>query len=97
MLISLLTSGILAFTVMRKDAAHRLPIFPKTPTGGTLSGLSSAMRTYDALQQVTAIQDTIASIIAKESLNTSDSIRLTDALKRFEQLQKTIYHQNNTP
>jgi hypothetical protein len=44
-----------------------------------------------------AIQDTIAAIIAKESLNTSDSIRLTDALKRFEQLQKTIYHQNNTP
>lgn len=97
MLISLLTSGILAFNLMRKDAAHRLPVFPKAPSSGTLSGLSSAMRTYDALQQVTAIQDTIAAIIAKESLNTSDSIRLTEALKRFEQLQKTIYHQNITP
>lgn len=96
-LICLLTSGILAFTLMRKDAAHRLPVFPKAPANGTLSGLSGVMGTYDALQQVTAIQDTIATIIAKESLDTSDSIRLTDALKRFEQLQKTVYHQNNTP
>ena len=97
MLICLLTSGILAFTVMRKDATHRIPVFPKAPASGTLSGLSSVMGTYDALQQVKAIQDTIATIIAKESLNTADTIRLTDALKPFEQLQKTIYHQNNTP
>lgn len=97
MLICLLASGILAFTVMRKEATHRIPVFPKAPASGTLSGLSGVMGSYDALQQVTAIQDTIAAIIAKESLNTSDSIRLTDALKRFEQLQKTIYHQNYTP
>ena len=97
MLICLLASGILAFTVMRKSATHRIPVFPKAPASGTLSGLPGVLGAYDALQQVTAIQDTIATIIAKESLDTSDSIRLTDALKRFEQLQKTMYHQNNTP
>lgn len=97
MLICLLCSGILAFTIMRKNTSHSLPSFPNVPTSGALNGLPNVMGTYDALQKVTAIQDTIAAIIAKEKLNSSDSIRLTAALKRFEQLQKIIYHQNNNP
>ena len=97
MLVCIIGSGILAFTVMRVNTPHALPAFPKPPASGIGNGITDMMGTYGALQEVTALQDTIAAIIGKDSLDATDSIRLTDALKRFELIQQSIYHKNSNP
>ena len=91
MLTCMIVSGILAFTVMRTGSKRTLPIYPKLPPVGSMDGISEAMGTYGKLQDVLAIQDTIAAIINKDCLDQTDSVRLMGALKRFEQLQRSIY------
>ena len=97
MLVCIIGSGILAFTVMRVNTPHALPTFPKPPTSGIGNGITDMMGTYGALQRVTALQDTIAAIIEKDSLDATDSLRLIDALKRFELIQQSIYHKKSNP
>jgi len=98
MLASMLGSGILAFTVMRTDAKRTLPELPKAPPAGTEATLPGIIDTYGALREVAALQDTIAYIIAKDTLDATDSIRLTDALGRFERIQRTIMNnKKSTP
>ncbi|WP_139351038.1 hypothetical protein [Sphingobacterium sp. CZ-UAM] len=91
MLLCIIVSGILAFTLMRTDSGSTLSKYPKLPAVGSMAGITDALDSYSALQQVVAIQDTIAAIINKERLDDRDSIQLTDALKRFHQLQRSIY------
>ncbi|WP_262246510.1 hypothetical protein [Parapedobacter soli] len=96
MLACMLASGILAFTVMRTDEPHALPAFPKPPASGAGGAITGIIDTYAALNEVTALQDTIAHIIEKDTLDATDSIRLTEALRRFEQIQQSIMnHKNN--
>ncbi|MGE8423688.1 MAG: hypothetical protein ACN6PI_12710, partial [Sphingobacterium siyangense] len=82
-------------TVMRSGSPRTLPIYPKLPLVGSMDGISEAMGTYGTLQNVLSIQDTIAAIINKDSLDKTDSLRLVEALKRFEQLQRSIYKPGN--
>ena len=96
MLACMLASGILAFTVMRTDESHALLAFPQPPAGDAGQAITGIIDTYAALNEVTALQDTIAHIIEKDSLDATDSIRLTEALQRFEQIQQSIMnHKNN--
>ncbi|WP_104382198.1 hypothetical protein [Sphingobacterium sp. HMA12] len=95
MLTCIIISGILAFTVMRSGSTRTLPIYPKLPLVGSMDGISEAIGTYGTLQNVLSIQDTIAAIINKDSLDKTDSLRLVEALKRFEQLQRSIYKPGN--
>ncbi len=98
MLASMLGSGVLAFTVMRTDAKRTLPELPKAPPVGTEATLPGIIDTYGALREVAALQDTIAYIIAKDTLNATDSMRLTRALSHFERLQRTIMNnKKSTP
>lgn len=90
MLVCMLASGILAFTVMRMDAPHALPAFPRPPASGAGGSITDLIDTYGALSEVKALQDTIARIIEKDTLDAADSIRLTEALKRFEQIHQSI-------
>ncbi|MEI2273602.1 hypothetical protein OHD16_15745 [Sphingobacterium sp. ML3W] len=102
MLACMIVSGILAFSVMRSGSPRTLPTYPKLPPVGSTDGISETMETYGTLQDVLAIQDTITAIINKKNLDQTDSVRLTGALKRFEQLQHSIYkpeirNKNNQP
>lgn len=97
MLVCMVGSAILAFTVMRVNTPRQLPTFPEPPASGAGSSITGIIDTYGTLQEVTALQDTIASIIVKDTLNARDSIRLTETLQRFEQIQQSMYHQNNHP
>lgn len=97
MLVCMMGSAILAFTVMRVNAPRQLPAFPQPPASSAGSSITGIIDTYGALQEVTALQDTIASIIVKDTLNARDSVRLTEALQRFEQIQQSMYNQNNHP
>ncbi|MEN5057132.1 hypothetical protein [Sphingobacterium kitahiroshimense] len=89
MVVCILLSGVLAFTVMRVKEPGGTPVFPNVPAIGADTDIRSVMQTYDALREVSEIQQVIQSIIEKDSLNTADSILLTDALKRFDELQHT--------
>src|SRR5690606_4363797 len=98
MLACMLGSGILAFTVMRTDVKRTLPELPKAPPIGTGAAIPGIIDTYGALREVAALQDTIAYIIAKDTLDATDSIRLTEALGRFERIQRTIMNnKKSTP
>lgn len=98
MLACMLGSGILAFTVMRTGAPRAVPVFPDAPTVGAGSGMTGIIDTYGALREVAALQDTIAYIIAKDTLDATDSIRLTQALGRLERIQRTIMNnKKSTP
>lgn len=98
MLVCMLASGILAFTIMRTDTPHALPAFPQPPASGAGGAITGIFDTYAALSEVTALQDTIARIIEKDTLDATDSIRLTQALRRFEQIQQSIMNnKNSTP
>lgn len=96
MLACMLASGILAFTVMRTDEPRVLLAFPQPPASGVGGAITGIIDTYAALNEVTALQDTIAHIIEKDTLDATDSIRLTEALRRFEKIQQSIMnHRNN--
>lgn len=87
MLVCILLSGTLAFTVMRVDKPKGIPPFPQPPSIDAGSDIGGMIQTYDALREVSEIQQIIQSIIEKDSLNAADSIMLISALKRFDELQ----------
>lgn len=98
MLACMLGSGIIAFTIMRVKNPKGILVFPKPPAKETGSAIGGILQSYGALQEITDIQREIQAIIDKDSLVTADSIRLIDALQRFEQLgQPTHQNQNSTP
>lgn len=88
MVICILLSGTLAFTVMRVKAPGGIPVFPKVPALGMDIDIAGVIQSYDALREVSEIQQVIQSIIEKDSLGAADSIMLTSALKRFDELQQ---------
>ncbi|WP_185210738.1 hypothetical protein [Sphingobacterium mizutaii] len=87
MVVCILLSGTLAFTVMRVKEPEGIPVFPKAPTIGADIEIAGVIQTYDALREVSEIQQVIQSIIEKDSLNAADSVLLISALKRFDELQ----------
>ena len=95
MLLCILASGILAFTVMRSGAPQKLTDFPQPPPSNLGAAIGGVVRAYDAMQELSEIQREIQGIIEKDSLGTADSIRLTEALQRFEQLQLTLSENEN--
>lgn len=90
MVACMLCSGILAFTVMRVGTPHELPAFAPPPSGGAASELTGIIDTYSAIREVADLQQVIATIVQKDTLSTADSILLTDALRRFELIQRSI-------
>lgn len=87
MVVCILLSGTLAFAVMRVKEPEGIPVFPKAPTIGADIEIAGVIQTYDALREVSEIQQVIQSIIEKDSLNAADSVLLISALKRFDELQ----------
>ena len=90
MVACMLGSGILAFTVMRVGTPHKLPVFTPPPSSGAASELTGIIDTYSAIREVADLQQLIAEIVQKDTLSTGDSILLTDALQRFELIQRSI-------
>lgn len=90
MVACMLGSGILAFTVMRVGTPHKLPVFTPPPSSGVASELTGIIDTYSAIREVADLQQLIAEIVQKDTLSTGDSILLTDALQRFELIQRSI-------
>ncbi|WP_196936704.1 hypothetical protein [Sphingobacterium hungaricum] len=96
MLICILISAVLAFTVMRVEKSTELPTFPGLATGGVTKNTTDIIGLYGAIIELEELQHSIAAIIQKDSLSDRDSIRLSDALKRYEQIQRSLIHTGDT-
>ena len=92
MVVSILLSCILSFTVMRIEKPGALPVFSKTATGGS-SGLAEMIGAYSALNEVTTLQNRIGILARKDSLNAGDSIEVIHILKRIDYLRNTAKSQ----
>ena len=98
MVIAMLSSGVLAFTVMRQQ---QKPIMQgKAAPQSTASGFGQIISTANALQALWTTQQQVDSLLKKTSLTHSDSLTLSHALTQMESLrallQKTRPTSNNS-
>ncbi|SDL86425.1 hypothetical protein SAMN05421813_10354 [Daejeonella rubra] len=89
MLICLVTSVVLAFSVMRQKKVS-------TPSGvgkagaEMASGLGQILNTGTALKEVLELQSQVEIILKKDSLNQADSLLLEAAFDRLEFINKKL-------
>lgn len=89
MLICILTSGILAFTVLRVKKTEPMPALSGP---GVTEGLGQIIQSGQALKEVLDLQNQINAVLHKDSLTAADSTVVRNALSRLE----TIHHQLNS-
>lgn len=90
MFVCILISAVFAFTVMRVEKSTELPTFPGLATEGITKNTTDIIGSYGAIIELEELQHTIAAIIQKDSLSDRDSILLSDGLKRYEQIQRSL-------
>jgi hypothetical protein len=88
MVITILFSGILAFTVMRER--QRPVIQVKTSVQNTASGFGQIISTASALQVLWATQQQVDLLLKKDTLTHTDSLTLSRALTQMESLRATL-------
>lgn len=89
MLVSILFSGVLAFTVLRVKKAEPMPALPGP---GVTEGFGQIIRSGQALKEVLDLQNQINTVLHKDSLTAADSTLVRNAISRLE----TIHHQLNS-
>ncbi len=99
MLFVMLVSAVWMFAFkQREPTSIGLLIGPSKIGLDTISAkLPSISSTHTALTQVLDLQSQIQLLIDKDSLTTSDSLLLIDALERFESIQKSMQLNNASP
>lgn len=91
MIICMLVSGILAFTVLRVRGT--VPLAGTPPAAQPLTdGLAQVIRTGQALQQVLRLRGSIDTLLQKHTLGRADSLRLRQAFKQLDSIQLQIHH-----
>jgi|SRR5690606_22180983 len=96
MFVCILVSGIVAFTIMRPGSPPGSTALPQPPPSSAGSAIGGIVRTYGTLREISGIQREIQAIIEKDSLGTADSVRLIEALQRYERLQQNISENKNS-
>ncbi|MGE6221181.1 hypothetical protein ACQKCH_15240 [Nubsella zeaxanthinifaciens] len=89
MVCAIVGSGILAFTVMRVSKKEKLPSLSATSVPIT-KGLSEIVGVGQALKQVLDLQSQINTILRKDTLTSSDSLFVTDALRQLEKINRQL-------
>lgn len=89
MLVCLITSLVLAFSVMRQKKAPSLSGVGKAGTEVS-SGLAQVFNTGSALKEVLELQSQIHVILTKDNLNATDSLLLKAAFDRLESINKKL-------
>jgi hypothetical protein len=88
MVIAILFSGVLAFTVMRE---RQKPILQaKTSVQNTASGFGQIISTANALQTLWATQQQVDLLLKKDTLTHADSLTLNQALIQMESLRALL-------
>lgn len=88
MVVAILFSGILAFTVMRER--QRPIVQVKTSVQNTASGFGQIISTASALQVLWATQQQVDLLLKKDTLTHTDSLILSRALSQMESLRATL-------
>jgi len=96
MVLCMLASTVLAFTVMRTKESKELPAFPGFAADGLFKTTTDIIGSYNAIIELETLQRSIAFIIQKDTLSTLDSIQLSYALKRYEQIERELMHPKDT-
>lgn len=91
MVLSILISGILAFTVLRVPKPPPLPSLDGSTSQTVTSGLGNIIQSGQALKEVLELQNQINTVLHKDSLDAMDSLLLRNAIHRLE----TIHHNLN--
>jgi hypothetical protein len=93
MIASILISGILAFTVLRKKDKESFSFRSQLTKGGFITGPAQFIRTASALQAVLALRGRVDTILQKAKPNRDDSLKLATALRQLDSIQHSIHHQ----
>jgi len=88
MVIAILFSGVLAFTVMRERPRPILQV--KTSVQSTASGFGQIINTATALQSLWATQQQVDLLLKKDTLTHADSLTLNQALMQMESLRALL-------
>lgn len=89
MVVAILFSGVLAFTVMRSPPAPNLvpkAVYPQQAA----SGLGQIISTAGALQTLWGLKQQMDSLLKKETLTRADSLALNQALAQMDSLRVLI-------
>ncbi len=89
MVIAILFSGILAFTVMRSPKAPDLKLKPAYPQQA-VSGIGQIISTAGALQTLWGLKQQMDSLLKKATLTHADSLTLNQALAQMDSLRLLI-------
>lgn len=89
MLVCLITSIVLAFSVMRQKKVLSPSGMGKASTDVS-SGLGQILNTGSALKEVLELQSQVHIILTKDSLNATDSLLLKVAFDRLESINKKL-------
>ena len=89
MLICLVTSVVLAFSVMRQKKVPTSSGMGKAGAEMT-SGLGQILNTGTALKEILELQSQVEIILKKDSLNQTDSLMLKAAFDRLESINKKL-------
>nr|WP_199156668.1 hypothetical protein [Pedobacter sp. ASV2] len=90
MLVSILLSGVLAFTVLRVKETGPLPSLSSTGADVT-QGFGGILESGQALKKVLDLQNQINTVLHKDSLTAADSLLVKNAILQLE----TIHHELN--
>jgi hypothetical protein len=89
MVVAILFSGILAFTVMRSPKAPE--IMPKpADRQQAVAGIGQIISTASALQTLWGLQKQVDSLLKKKTLSRADSLTLNNGLSQIESLRLLI-------
>ncbi len=88
MVIAILFSGVLAFTVMRERQKPILKV--KSSVQNTASGFGQIISTANALQTLWATQQQVDLLLKKDTLTHADSLTLNQALIQMESLRALL-------
>ena len=88
MVIAILFSGVLAFTVMRERQRPILQV--KASVQNTASGFGQIISTASALQTLWATQQQVDLLLKKNPLTHADSLTLNQALMQMESLRALL-------
>ena len=91
MIILMIGSGILSFTVMR-HGSKSASTYASGISSVTSGGLGTIIKTGSALREVLSLQNQINSILKKDTFSSLDTLSLQNAFKKLE----AINHQLNS-
>ena len=90
MVLGILISAILAFTVLRVPGASPLPSLDSGSSKALSSGLGNIIQSGQALREALELQDQINAVLRKDSLDGRDSLMLRRAILRLENIHHNL-------